>query len=481
MSPDAPTIILIGGPFTADTGETLDSRQPFVDDPASAIAQNALAGSELWWLTAASLVMPLLAAEGTRSAATVSGPRSVVSLKPDGTLRRRRLGSVLPGGVRPKQPEGRWQLVDMGGLWQGGDTRVVVDAWGLFWRNALCLNSFKDFELYWVTDRNQIVIGPHTSAATRYFDGYVQWVADGRPTGDSGASLPNPDHLLSANTPLVVPIESDFAVTALVQNGVWKDAAPVEAARALLRARFDLKLGFWDLVNNDILRATLLKSVPSVTPPTTAAPMTVGALKRYQARQDSLSDERKQYDAYCDALAGVVASLDDLGWSSALVGQSKQVSRFRRSLPFAFAPDCGDPVASDRHLALRPGMPILWIQIEVVPDSRGFGTVDLVAPEPFSELWADLAWSFLISQQEASTRIAHPHRASTKVGGGGRTVFSGLIEFVRMASEPTIADWTSLLDDIVGRVPALIHFLTPLTETMQRHITANPQLGCTTG
>src|SRR5438309_1718180 len=108
--PNTPTIILIGGPFTADTGERLDSRQPFADDPLSNKTQTALAGSELWWLATTSLVMPLLLANGEESFAMMSGPRSVVEVKPDGAVCRRRLASLLPGGIRPKDLNGRWQM-----------------------------------------------------------------------------------------------------------------------------------------------------------------------------------------------------------------------------------------------------------------------------------------------------------------------------------------------------------------------------------
>ena|ERR1700722_17061797 len=114
--PSTPTIILVGGPFTADTGEYLDSRQPFPDDPLSDKAQTALANSELWWLTTASLVTPLVNEAAGDSFALVVGARTLIAPRPDGTMQRRRLALSHPGGVRPQKPTGKWQLGTAGRL-----------------------------------------------------------------------------------------------------------------------------------------------------------------------------------------------------------------------------------------------------------------------------------------------------------------------------------------------------------------------------
>lgn len=65
----------------------------------------------------------------------------------------------------------------------------------------------------------------------------------------------------------VVPIEAEFSVTGVVENGAWGDAAGFESARSLLETRYDLKLGLWDLVRNPVLRATVLESTPVLKPP----------------------------------------------------------------------------------------------------------------------------------------------------------------------------------------------------------------------
>ena len=71
-----------------------------------------------------------------------------------------------------------------------------------------------------------------------------------------------------------VPVQADFTVTGLVQNGEWQDPSDLEAARSLLQASDDLKIGIWDLVGNATLRRTLLEAVPSAPPPPIAVAFT---------------------------------------------------------------------------------------------------------------------------------------------------------------------------------------------------------------
>src|SRR5215204_481596 len=94
-----PTVALVGGRMTVDDGSILDSRQQVEGDPESRVTRNSLANSLLWWTTTSSLVEPLLDTTGAESFALVIGPRSVVELRHDGTLRRTRLRSLLRGGT----------------------------------------------------------------------------------------------------------------------------------------------------------------------------------------------------------------------------------------------------------------------------------------------------------------------------------------------------------------------------------------------
>jgi hypothetical protein len=483
--PDTPTIILVGGTFSADTGEQLDSRQPFADDPRGRVAQAALAQSEIWWGATTSLVLPLLDAKGAHNFAMICGIRAVVALRPDGTILRRRLASVLPGGVRTAEKSvGRWQLLNMrSDLWGPRDFRgrlttpfiVTTDGW-------LCdRHDYADFEHTWrlKSEDDLIIVTPHTNATSVYLDGYVEWVADGRP---KYAPIPPLSSYGYDGTPLaeVVPVEGDFRVTGVLQKGKWIDPAPLEAARLLLQARFDLKLGIWDLVQNHVLRATLLKETPVAAPPSTPAAKTAGAIERQQALQARRTEKQKRSAASRAESATLVSVLDASGWTTSLpgvLGDIDPTHPFRRSLPIAVVPDCDDAEARGRHPAMRPGKTILWLQFELRRGRPSDSEVVLVVPPPLSELRRRIFDPFFKEHSSSLERIASPNHVS-----GGVTLHSrDTISFNVLAYEYTggKTDWAERLAGIAQRTPAWVELFAPLARAVQEVITANPRLGCT--
>jgi hypothetical protein len=504
--PNTPTIILVGGPFTADTGEQLDSRQPFADDPLSDTAQTALAGSELWWLATVSVVMPLLHAQGEESFALISGLLWVVALKPDGTVRRRRLAPLLPGGLRPAKTNGKWKSVEtgdlrgqipgqplpsLGGPIRKTDAAAVVETTGWFWRDPNSRDDYAHFEKMWLTHHNLIIVAPHTHDATVYLDGYVDWVTNGR---HENAPAPPPMALRNVTGPTlhaVLPVEADFRVTAVLQSGMWVDPAPLEAARSLLQARFDLKLGIWDLVTNHTLRATLLKETPVVAPPSTPAAKTSGALERRELLLARRTDRQKRLDTRRDTIADLMASLDAQGWTNSLPGVKGDVDpahRFRRSLLLAVAPDCDDTEARVRHPALRSGKPILWLQLEISPDVEfytvpegwaiGGATVILVIPPPLSSLDQELFSPFFEQRHPDLDKIAGPNSA----GISSRRYVRGAVSYKIADFEQTVpfddVDWAGLISSFGRLVPAWVDVLAPLAKQCREAIAANPRLGC---
>lgn len=56
-----PTIILIGGQATLDSGAAVDSRQRIVGDTWDVVLRQALGTSEAWWALAKELVDVILA------------------------------------------------------------------------------------------------------------------------------------------------------------------------------------------------------------------------------------------------------------------------------------------------------------------------------------------------------------------------------------------------------------------------------------
>lgn len=503
IRPNTPTVILVGGTFTADTGEHLDSRQPWDGDPRSWMGRDSLVESEIWWRTAISLVLPLLDAEGEDSFAMISDIRTLVTANHDGSIRRQRLTSVLPGGFRSATKSvGRWQHIDK--LWKPSDStgQIIVTT------DTFSNRSHSNFHRMWLKHGNVTIVAPHTHATSTYLDGYVEWVADGKPE-----HVPAPQYPRGVNDPKVLPkvlpVEGDFRVTGVLQMGKWVDPAPLEAARMLLQARYDLKLGIWDLVTNDVLRSTLLKETPIVAPPSTPAAMTAGAIERQQLLRERLTDLQKSSAAINAELATLLASLDACGWRSSLPNVLSE-NPYRRALPLAVAPECDDAEARARHPAVRPGRTILWLQFAIYRGSPAASKVQLVVPAPLTKLTDEILLQFGRKHLGELATIAMPNPV------GNRTwILSPVYNFspeqkARPHSEVEAmviddrntmtyevmgydypggglayrekavggnVDWSERVTDIAQRTPAWIEIFAPLAKQCRDAITANPRLG----
>jgi len=114
----------------------------------------------------------------------------------------------------------------------------------------------------------------------------------------------------------LIPIEASFGVTGLVQRRQWKDPSDLEAARALLEARFDLQIGVWDLVGNATLRRTLLNTVPAVPPPAKATPIPVVAARRATTRVAEKVAEATAEKEALNVIARHFAPVLRLGWEA---------------------------------------------------------------------------------------------------------------------------------------------------------------------
>ncbi|WP_131811901.1 hypothetical protein [Mycobacterium mantenii] len=507
-------MILVGGPFIADTGEHLDSRQPWADDWRSYMARDALNGSEIWWRTVASLVFPLLDAEGGDNSALIYAARMVLTANPDGSIQRRRLTSVLPGGFRSAtNGVGRWRYPEVGpgGPSESGGqgqetTRIIVTANGFSLKS-----SYPEFEREWLEKGNVIIVVPHTYATSLYLDGYVEWVADGRPDNVPGPLFPRGVYD-GLPLPEVVPIEADFGVTGVLQGENWVDPAPLEAARFLLQARFDLKLGIWDLVTNDILRLTLLKELPIKPPSSTPAEKPAGTIERHEALRARRRGAQKNARTIHEEAATLVASLDAVGWTSSLPGVLAD-DAYRRTVPIAFAPECDDAEARARHPSIRPGKTVVWLQYVIRMDSPGDSKVELVIPAPLSLLRGKIFDPFFKERLPELESIAKPNyvinrrdkrsrsRRQTSVTpvDDGKTISYVIMEYDRLAEiraykvTGEVMDmawiaaaykamdkkiwWAQRVAAVAERTPAWINVFSPLEKQCRDAIAENPRLG----
>jgi hypothetical protein len=354
---DAPTVVLIGGPMTADDGTMLDSRQAVDGDPSSQVTRSGLAGSLLWWITVASVISPILDSAGDDAFALIIGNRSVTELRQDGTLKRTSLRSFLPGGTGnvelirsadqplparytpvPESPFGyvngilgvdrgqagrRWRFFNGNEFYlpHAGPLiapAVVIDTSKSLMDGAeVNARQLENLHRARFLSGNMVLVLPHTHRAEALITAYHRWTARRwyGPSGEQADAQWNPD---APPDPIrytdLVPIQADFRITGLSHAGTWQDPADLEAARRLLQARYDLKIGIWDLARNPVLRRTLLQATPVPDAPAETTPVPAAAARRAQRRVTTALDEKA---ARRQALAEIAAHLTPLyeqGW-----------------------------------------------------------------------------------------------------------------------------------------------------------------------
>jgi hypothetical protein len=161
-----------------------------------------------------------------------------------------------------------------------------------------------------------VVVVPHTHNREKQLRGYLRGLGPENATnnGPAGAAWdptapPDPIHFSCP-----VPVEADFGITGLIQAGTWQDPSHLEAARRLLLARYDLKIGLWDLANNETLRQTLLDEVDLKEVPTGRVAVPPGAATRAARRvAEKISNTQAEASAQ-HAIARLLVALEGSGW-----------------------------------------------------------------------------------------------------------------------------------------------------------------------
>lgn len=361
-------VVLVGGPLTSDNGSAIDSRQPIIGDDACETIRKSLSTSWLWWTTTISLVMPILEAAGPLAFALLIGERSVVDLRPDGSIKRTGLKGLLPGGaarahivrtgMRYNDLPPDFTLADELRAWNGqslGKIGVKLDGapncrWRFLEGNEYYLDKAgSSINPTVIVDTTNVLVGtgsnlqdtvhaealdkrrflgsgvalvlPHTHANETVVRTYVEWVAAARPPRPPVPfTLPPPWDPTTPPNPMryttPVPIEAQFRVTGLVSDGEWQSPDDLEAARSLLAARFDLKIGIWDLVDNAILRNSLLEKMPIQPAPPTPIQVPKAATQRAEATVATKMVERKQKAEALQTIWQQAYPLRRLGWAT---------------------------------------------------------------------------------------------------------------------------------------------------------------------
>jgi len=337
-------IVLVGGVFTPDGGGRIDSRQRIEGDDGSEVMRRSLRASWFWWSIVSSLVLPILESAGPRAYALVIGERSLQELKSDGSTERTSLLKLLPGVagevsfVRPAEgepkplgghtyafPPGgdvRWLFVegddpDLERFPESARPTVIVDTTSAVYSDTphTRLDSYQLMQRRFVGPTPAILVLPHTTAAETSAKAYIESDTAERPRvmprhrpGSDGTWLDTPPDPIQFTT--MVPVQADFRVSGLVKNRTWAPPDDLEAARQLLQARFDLRIGIWDLVDNPVLRESLLVGSPVEPAPTTPSKVPSGAAARAAtAVEKKLAQQERHREIYA-----VSWPLEALGW-----------------------------------------------------------------------------------------------------------------------------------------------------------------------
>lgn len=329
--------------MVVDGGATMDSRQLVEDDPWSLVSQLALTGSMLWWRTVLSVVNPILTEAGENSLCYVVGGKSVKELRSDGSLTQRRLAAVLSGGTTKVEFDRPWEehplregfvphgtigyKVETSGkrwVFAGIDqppytvaeaigASVIIDQRTWPYVSRTDKDNFSDFESARMFSGVVLVL-PHTPVIATYLESYVDWVAGGRQGLGHHGQPPgtrDPERWQELRNSVPVPLSSEFKVSGVIQGGTWVDPADFEAARSLLESRYDLKLGFWDVVGNAVLRQALLDSTPISAAPVEPAVVPAAAKVRAAKRADALATE---IAARTESKEAIARRLEPHGW-----------------------------------------------------------------------------------------------------------------------------------------------------------------------
>lgn len=333
MARDCPLVVLVGGRLTLRTGETLDARQPSENAKAARAIRDALCGTSGWWNAVSSIVLPTIAAPG--SSARVVGPRSVSRQRPDGTVVRSRLRSLLKGRVEsvrhdPRhEPELRWFAhADATAPQPLRSAEAIVDVTGRYLASLIRSSHYVATECRFLfRDAPRLIVMPDIADLRQALEGFVSGETR---AGDILRTLDalNPPFLstLDEQDPQaflrICVVAAECTVTGLLREGAWMDPAPLEAARIFLLERFDLKLGLWDVAFNSALRQALLRPNPLLPAPDTPVAIpefdrlaAVGRMSaRKQRRSARESEARFDAESAADACHELHKTLGLHGW-----------------------------------------------------------------------------------------------------------------------------------------------------------------------
>jgi hypothetical protein len=317
-----PTIVLIGGQATLDSGAVVDSRQRIVGDTWDVVLRQALGTSEAWWVLAKDLVDVVLAQNPDPDAWALAWvDKSLKRPRADGSFTRVRLKTFLdgaeslieaarvPGKVtfRSDLVTSRYRLIpymlrfdDM----QGGPApAVIVGSFHTTYEDGLDIVGDRPLDYFVSRWPDAIIVLPHTAI----IEGKARRIIDNPPT-DAGKIQDTDDKVYSSDSRRYVKnaekndelrradsyvIGHDFHITFWADRGRIQDPVDLDAALTFVRSRYDLKLGLWDLARDPALRTTLLQREEIERPKRTRTAAPAELVRRAKEKADERREEKE--------------------------------------------------------------------------------------------------------------------------------------------------------------------------------------------
>ena len=188
-----------------------------------------------------------------------------------------------------------------------------------------------------------------------------------------------------------VPVIADFQITGLIQGNAWNDPSNLEAARTLLQARYDLKLGIWDLAENPTLRRTLLESAQILAAPGIEVVVPKGAAERAERQVAKKMAAKAVRRAALETVAPELAPLIRAGW---------------RSEPLSHAATFTRPLAEEiqREWDAEP-FPLVRLELTITKRSCEVGVFNLLYNQVNGP-------EYVKEHRQALERIANPDACS---------------------------------------------------------------------
>ena len=339
-----PTIILVGGEVTLDSGVTVDSRQPLADDEWDFVLREAVASSEGWWLFVKSLSDTILAEASPDAWALASVNKTVRRPKADGSLQRVPINKLLGDafdlmgiagktGGAPEIPAmkstARYRvlpyLLRMDDLQVDQPPTVVVSSVHETYDDGTDIVGQRPLDVFLSRWPEATIVLPHTPMIEAKVESVL---ANGvrRPQPGVGlASRTHPDEsgryvaarerLAELRQAQPYVLSGDLHVTYWMDQGRLMNPVDLDAALAFLGARYDLTFGLWDLARDPILRDSLLtKSAPrelDSSPAPVPAEVMESARSKAEERASSKAHEKMERKRV-DSVIG--SALSAAGW-----------------------------------------------------------------------------------------------------------------------------------------------------------------------